>query len=636
MTASPSDSWDNCWNCGSVETRGQQCVRCGQDRHADPLLDRRLGNAQIKRLIFAEPESNLYEARGENGEVVALRTLPVSMRGDSRACNVFVKAARRQRRVDTNPSLLQHYSHGVSRQGVAWMLLDWSQGQSLASLWKPNERNLIPMDRAYHLSVQMLSALEALHQVGLVHGRISPHVFHWSAGPGGDWLRLIHGGRGLMRIIRDGMTAPGSLLTGGLVERELWHGPRPSLLYRPPWAVRLQEDNEQSDLYSLGVCLYQLFAGRLPYRMNRPTEVLKLLRAGRKVQLMPAEDRRAELSRYPSLMRVLRKTMDQRVEFRYRSVKECRQDFEAAYSRDKASREQHLLQTSRGKAQEKISHRVVSAPAEAPQEAPQAVRQERKRTPRKRTGVSPVGIQYSELDQLAAALEEASQDLARVVADFDPEASLLVLEEAIADRAVLAAAPDASASAALNGSGPPTSRNPQGSPRSRAQIWSVVCLASKHLRRGPRGTLRGVGQKAYREALLPVEEMAAWFDERHTTSHQGVLTCVVGPGSNLEMVLGRLMLFLLSFDRTHAVEPPAVSVVGASLNLHGVSEELPPSLEPLVARARELAPLGRSGELVAEHAVIDALGMAERAVALPRERGADGQELLVWRFAGGR
>lgn len=779
VTTPPPELWGNCWHCGGEDLRSGRCVRCGLTIDQDPLLGRQLGEVTALEMLMATPVARLYRAEGPNGEMMALRVIPDSLKDKAWAIKGFERLAAAVERsaLPQNPVVLSQHKHGISEDGLAWIALDWFEGETLASLWFSGSAPHLSVKRAVQMAVQMGTALAGLHSAGIVHGCISPHAYHLRPGADG-WVRLIHGGLGM---IRKGV-ASNAPLTRGLTPQIDWRGATPWIYYRPPATEERAEFSERSDLYSLGVSIYQLFTRKLPYQPDKLAEVRLLLRSERHVKLVAARDRRAELDRYPTLMNTINRALNQKVEVRYANVSDFMEEFQAAYVRDTSSiesryefsqtrmksplkprqggpakapvvtpeaqreggaaqasgederaavaysrgqrsraagraaqgassvrgllsytparqraerpHESHARSSSSGtsatqdsvdevgeRAGDAPEERDASPPSDALDETASAqhpaddltessddvvafldvddsetktewpnVHEARmegvaeasvKSSSRQYSSrrLTPTGVSVDELMQVNRSLEASTRELLAILNKFEPEQSLRQLEVAISNRAPLLG--DGSlgldgSDVGLNTMPTVTSRSGQGarstSSNSRLSAWSVICLSSTRLRRRARGTLQGMQQVDYRQALRPVHQMASLVSEEPMDVRTGAMVCLLGPSQNMESLLGRFIMFLMEFARRYRDAPPAVTLTAGWFNLTQCSRhEMPEMLRPLKAEAMALAPYTRSGELIARAPLFKALEIDGKS--LPGDRGAPIDALRVWHFA---
>ncbi len=157
---------------------------------------------------------------------------------------------------------------GQVRQPPIYVITPWLEGktlaQSLAEGWLPD----VPV--ALWIARQVAEALDALHRAGWMHGDIKPENIH--LGPAGHVTVLDLG-------FARRPNAGGNLLDRCVVGSWAY--------LAPEWASSVYRPDIRSDLYSVGVVLFQMLSGRLPFQAESPSALIRMHR----------EERAPELSR---------------------------------------------------------------------------------------------------------------------------------------------------------------------------------------------------------------------------------------------------------------------------------------------------------------------------------------------------
>lgn len=201
----------------------------------------------------------LYQARHPvTRELVALKTLHPSRAGDPQERAMLAHEAwlglRVSARADSGFVRVHERAEDAS---ALYIVFDWHGGRTLEQLQKSGHRSSAA--EVVAAAIAVAKALGRLHRHGVVHRDIKPGNLH--LGEDGRW-----------RILDLGVALSGR---EGAAQREL-HAGTPSYINPEQW-----EDagaDAGSDLFALGVTLYQWLAGRLPYGEIEPYQLARYRR----------------------------------------------------------------------------------------------------------------------------------------------------------------------------------------------------------------------------------------------------------------------------------------------------------------------------------------------------------------------
>lgn len=157
----------------------------------------------------------------------------------------FEREARLLSMLDS-PYVVRHVAHGRDASGRPFLVLEWLDGEDLASL---RRRTRLTERDVRELGRQAALGLSALHEAGIVHRDVKPANFF-----------LVHGSH--VKLIDLGVAR----VTGesSLTELGLMLG-TPAYM-SPEQAAGARRPTAASDLFSLGVVLFELITGTKPYR----------------------------------------------------------------------------------------------------------------------------------------------------------------------------------------------------------------------------------------------------------------------------------------------------------------------------------------------------------------------------------
>lgn len=214
----------------------------------------------------------------------------------------FMREARAARALE-HPDILQVVDAGQDGNDD-WIALEYVLGRDLSLFTKAGQ--LLPVREVVQLGVRLARALHYAHSQGVVHRDIKP---------ANVMLDRVNGSLKLMDFgiarVGDGSRTRTGLVLG-----------TPSFM-SPEQLAGLTVDG-RSDLYSLGVLLYQLLTGSLPHQSDSMAQLM------RQIATEPAPDVRTHRPGLPeSLALVLAVALEKRPELRYPSGEQMARDLEA-------------------------------------------------------------------------------------------------------------------------------------------------------------------------------------------------------------------------------------------------------------------------------------------------------------------
>ena len=179
-------------------------------------------------------------------------------RNDPTQTAQFLREARSQARVD-HPNVCWVYEVGEV-EGRSYITMQFIDGVSLAEI-----PDLLPVDAKVRLVRDVARAVHAVHRTGLIHRDLKPGNVLVGKGEGEDFAPHVLD-FGLARDAEDtGLTRPGTV-TG-------------TPAYLSPEQALGQTLDRRTDVYSLGVVLYELLGGRPPFQgENPPQTLIRLIR----------------------------------------------------------------------------------------------------------------------------------------------------------------------------------------------------------------------------------------------------------------------------------------------------------------------------------------------------------------------
>jgi serine/threonine protein kinase len=213
----------------------------------------KIGKYQIVRVLGSGATGTVYLGIDPDGAQRALKVLPATLRDDS---SLFARF-----RIETEA--LQSLNHaGIVKtyevnqeSGRRYYVMEYLPGGSLAEMIK--DAGALPLHDALDIAVSLCSALEHAHTAGIIHRDVKPaNVLFDEKGR----AKLVD--FGIAKLAQtDGVTATRQVM--GTVE------------YMSPEQASGADIDARSDIYSLGIVLYEMLTGRVPFRGQSVAAVLK-------------------------------------------------------------------------------------------------------------------------------------------------------------------------------------------------------------------------------------------------------------------------------------------------------------------------------------------------------------------------
>ncbi|MDB4964492.1 MAG: serine/threonine protein kinase with repeat [Myxococcales bacterium] len=170
----------------------------------------------------------------------------------------FEREAEAAARLD-HPNIVQVTDFGRTAEGMLFLVMELLQGDSLTAVIRPDGVGTpIPVERALHIERQILRALEHAHASGIVHRDLKPdNVMLIKRDDEVDIVKLLDFGIAKLTLA-DGEVGKGETLTQAGV---VFGTPE----YLSPEQAMGEEADRRADLYSAGIVLYEMLAGRRPF-----------------------------------------------------------------------------------------------------------------------------------------------------------------------------------------------------------------------------------------------------------------------------------------------------------------------------------------------------------------------------------
>lgn len=220
------------------------------------------GKLRLGRKLGEGGMGAVFEAMNERtGRRVAVKVMRPELATNAEAAGRFLQEAHACGRV-RHPHVVDIYDAGVDN-GMPYLVMEFLEGESLAD--RLHRESTLPIADAIRMTEQALEGLGAVHEVGIVHRDLKPdNVFLVTLPKGGGWsVKLVDFGISKMTTGALGLAVTNT------------QSPLGTPLYMSPeQAQSLPDIDTRTDLYSLGVTLFEALTGSTPFERETYNAVI--------------------------------------------------------------------------------------------------------------------------------------------------------------------------------------------------------------------------------------------------------------------------------------------------------------------------------------------------------------------------
>lgn len=297
-------------NLPALEIAAQHlAVDADQDRS---LIGQTLGSYSVISVLGIGGMGEVYLARDARLErKVALKLLPVQYTQDAARIKRFEREARAASALN-HPNIITIFEIG-QLDGKHFIAAEYIDGQTLRELLAGGQ---IAIKEAVEIAIQIASALSAAHDAGIIHRDIKPeNVMLRRDG----YVKVLD--FGLVKLTEQQASAGRTNASDGDLAKTNPGAVLGTARYMSPEQALGQNVDHRSDVFSLGVVIYELLTGVLPFKGDRTAAILDAIVHHKEIPITAV---RADLP--VALERIVSRALEKDRELRYQTANDLRAD----------------------------------------------------------------------------------------------------------------------------------------------------------------------------------------------------------------------------------------------------------------------------------------------------------------------
>lgn len=262
-----------------------------------------LDHYRIEGVVARSGMASIFRATDtENNRQVAIKVPHPEMEADPQLFDRFKREQEIGQKLD-HPGVMKVFKD--AQHSRVYMVMEWVEGQLLRQIVAAKGK--LPHDRATQLAARICDALDYIHSHGVVHRDLKPENIMVDSN---DNIKLIDFG-----------------IAGNEGSRRLTFANLTNVMGTPdyisPEQVKGKRGDGRSDIYAMGVMLYEMLTGKVPFTGNNPFLIMndRLLNN-------PVPPREIDPSISPALQEIIYRALERDPRNRYATAREFARDLE--------------------------------------------------------------------------------------------------------------------------------------------------------------------------------------------------------------------------------------------------------------------------------------------------------------------
>jgi len=262
-----------------------------------------LDHYRIDSVVARSGMASIFRATDtENNRQVAIKVPHPEMEADAQLFDRFKREQEIGEKLD-HPGVMKVFRD--AHHSRVYMVMEWVEGELLRQILGAQRK--LPQDRATKLAVRICDALDYIHSNGVVHRDLKPENIMVDSN---DSIKLIDFG-----------------IAGNEGSRRLTFANLSNVMGTPdyisPEQVKGKRGDGRSDIYAMGVMLYDMLTGKVPFTGNNPFLIMndRLLNN-------PMPPREIDPTISPALQEIIYRALERDPRNRYATAREFARDLE--------------------------------------------------------------------------------------------------------------------------------------------------------------------------------------------------------------------------------------------------------------------------------------------------------------------